>query len=113
MKLNDKYKLGGSPVVSIITGGDMSFEDIYTFDSFEEDINGDLSRTYGLEVTHIHSDNTQEIIVNEPVSFKRNKKTIVTIKINKDANDTGTKGVDVVLDDEPMTDGDKVIIDGK
>ena len=113
VKLNDKYKLGGSPVVSIITGGDMSFEDIYTFDSFEEDINGDLSRTYGLEVTHMHSDNTQEIIVNEPVSFKRNKKTIVTIKINKDANDTGTKGVDVVLDDEPMTDGDKVIIDGK
>lgn len=112
VELNNTYGLG-SPVVSIITGGDMSFEDIYTFDSFEEDINGDLSRTYGLKVTHIHADKTQETIVNKSVLFKRNKKTIVTIKVKKDDGDTGTKGVDVVLDDEPMTDGDNVVIDGK
>ena len=47
------------------------------------------------------------------MTFKRNKKTIVTIKIKKSNGDTGTKGVDVVLDDAPMTDGDNVVIDGK
>lgn len=108
-----KYAYDDSPYLSIKTRGDQSVEEIYTFDSFYLDDNGDLSRTYTLEVTHIHADNTQEIIVNESMTFKRNKKTIVTIKIKKSNGDTGTKGVDVVLDDAPMTDGDKVVIDGK
>ena len=108
-----KYTSDDSPYLSIKTRGDQSVEEIYTFDSFYLDDNGDLSRAYTLEVTHIHVDNTQEIIVNEYMTFKRNKKTIVTIKIKKSNGDTGTKGVDVVLDDTPMTDGDKVVIDGK
>ena len=71
---------------------------------------------YYLNVVHEHSDGTKEVIVNKEVQFNRNKKTTVTIKVN--SNDvTGDQlaeaGVGVVIDDTPMTDGDKVVIDGK
>ncbi len=110
IKLKGEYNFG-SPVISIIAGGDMSFEDVYTFGSFEEGTNGELSRTYTLEVKHIHADKTQEIIVEKPINFKRNKKTTVTVKVN--SKDTSTKGVDIVLEDTPMTDGDKITIEGR
>lgn len=89
--------------------GETSIEEIYT--------SMDLLKTstvqYTLVVIHKHADGTQEKIVSKPVNFSRNKRTIATIKINKNGNDTETKGVDVVFEDTPMTDGDSVIIDGK
>lgn len=105
------YRDANSPYFFIKANNLQYVENIFTFNEFE---NSDVfSKNYTLEAVLIHADNTQEIIVSKLVTFKRNKKTIITIKINKDANDTGTKGVNVVLDDEPMTDGDNVVIDGE
>lgn len=113
---NDKEGRYGSPYIYINTGESQIFEDIYTFESFND--NGDneyLKANYNLYVIHEHSDGTEEVIVNKEVQFNRNKKTTVTIKVN--SNDSGESmaeaGVNVVIDDTPMTDGDSVIIDGK
>lgn len=113
LKIRLIHGSGFSPTMSIKAGGELFVEDIFTSNISVDDGFDIIGYSYTLEAIYIHSDKTKEIIVNEPVSFKRNKKTIVTIKINKDANDTGTKGVNVVLDDTPMTDGDNVVIDGK
>lgn len=113
LKIRLVYGSCFSPAMSIKAGGELFVEDIFTSDGLWDDSFDIIGYLCTLEVIHIHSDKTEEIIVNESMTFKRNKKTIVTIKINKDANDTGTKGVDIVLDDTPMTDGDSVIIDGK
>lgn len=106
-----------SPSVYINTGETQVFEDIYTFYSFSDDGDNEyLKANYYLNVVHEHSDGTKEVIVNKEVQFNRNKKITVTIKVN--SNDvTGDQlaeaGVGVVIDDTPMTDGDKVVIDGK
>lgn len=106
-----------SPLIYINTGEAQVFEDIYTFHSFSDDGDNEyLKANYYLNVVHEHSDGTKEVIVNKEVQFNRNKKTTVTIKVN--SNDvTGDQlaeaGVGIVIDDTPMTDGDKVVIDGK
>lgn len=107
----------GGPLIYINTGEDQTFEDIYTFESFNNNGNNEyLEANYYLNVVHEHSDGTKEVIVNKQVQFDRNKKTTVTIKVNSN-NVSGEQiaeiGVGVVIDDTPMTDGDKVIIDGK
>ncbi|MDU7627709.1 hypothetical protein [Parabacteroides sp.] len=89
--------------------GETSVEGIYT----SMDLLKTSTEQYTLVVIHKHTDGTQEKIVSELVDFSRNKRTIATIKINKNDNNTETKGVDIVLEDTPMTDGNNITIEGK
>lgn len=88
------------------------YSDIYTFsnvyaawNSTEESI---YSETVTTTVNWYRADGTVVPLGSHDITFKRNTNTIITVKINSD--EVGS-GIGFEIEEEPMTDGDRVTIE--
>lgn len=108
-----KIKIEEAPEIYITYGESTEVEDIFTFanPSYSHDskwTQDNYSETIPVSISWEKSDGAVIPLVSQDITFKRNIKTTITVKVK---DNSINNGVDISNENNPMVNGDNIVID--